>query len=179
MTDWEERLFALFDDLEQQAEAAFAAQRDLEVADRVQAEYAGVDLAGRLMASVGSTVRLRVAGVGSLEARLERVAAGWCLLSGHSGEWIVRTPAVAVATGLSPRSVPDAAWPVAARLGLGSALRRLSEEGDGCRILTVDGGSFDVRLARVGADFVEAVDGSGESVLFAIAAIAAVSRRTA
>src|SRR5688572_14496837 len=62
MGDWEERLFTLFDDLEQQAEAAFAAERDIEVADRALAEYAQVGMATRLMASVGREVVLRLSG---------------------------------------------------------------------------------------------------------------------
>ena len=36
---WEEELFALLDDLEQQAEALYDAERDAELADRSRAEY--------------------------------------------------------------------------------------------------------------------------------------------
>lgn len=178
MADWDERLSALFDDLEQQAESAFAVERDAEVADRAQAEYAHVGLATRLMASAGRPVTLRVSGVGRVAGTLQRVADGWCLVAGDAGQWLVRTAAVQTATGLSPRSVPETAWPVAARLGLGSALRRIAADGDECRVFTVDGGYHDVRLARVGADFVEARTGEGgEPVLFAFGTIAAVARR--
>ena len=178
MGDWEARLFALFDDLEQQAEAAFALERDLEVADRAQAEYAEVRLASRLMASVGQRVTLRLAGIGPVTGSLERVADGWCLLAGEAGRWVVRLAAVQVASGLSVRSVPDAAWPAAARLGLRSALRGISADGDRCRLLTLDGAAYDVRLSRVGADFVEAVaDGSGEPLLVRFDALGAVHQR--
>src|SRR6185436_16834930 len=61
---WDERLFDLLDDLEGQAEALYAAERDAELADRSRAEYAGVTLAGRLMASVGRDVLLDVDGTG-------------------------------------------------------------------------------------------------------------------
>lgn len=175
MTDWEERLFTLFDDLEQQAEAAFAVERDLEVADRLQAEYARIGVATRLMASVGRTVRLRVTGVGSVEGELRRVADGWCLVAGTAGEWLVRTAAIQSAAGLSSRSVPEAAWPVTSRLGIGSALRGLAEDGQSCRLVTSDGGSHDVRLGRVGADFVEGYVGdAGDLVVVWFAALAAV-----
>ena len=49
---WEEQLFSLLDDLEQQAEAAYDAERDVDLADRSRAEYAQVTLASRLMASL-------------------------------------------------------------------------------------------------------------------------------
>ena len=178
MGDWEDRLFALFDDLEQQAEAAFAAERDFEVADRAQAEYAQVGLATRLMASLGQDVVLRLSGVGPVAGTLERVADGWCLIAGDSGQWVVRLAAVQLASGVSPRSVPEAAWPVASRLGLRSALRGISGDGVECRLLTLDGAGYDVRLGRVGADFVEGIVGDGrEPTLFPFGAIAAVTQR--
>ena len=55
---WEQELAALFADLEQQADAAFAVDRELQIADRSQAEYARVTLASRLVASLDSEVRL-------------------------------------------------------------------------------------------------------------------------
>jgi len=153
---WDEQLFSLLDDLEQQAEGVFAAERDLEVAERAQAEYAVVTLASRLMASVGREVVLDVEGVGPVAGILRRVADGWSLVAGPRGEWLVRTAAVASVRGLSERSVPVEAWPASARLGLGSALRRIASSGQSCRLLLRDGSAHTVRLARVGADFVEA-----------------------
>lgn len=154
---WEERLFAFLDDLEQQAEGAFQEQREAEIADRGQREYAAVSLASRLMASVGREVSLQVTGVGRLDARLDRVADGWCLLGHPDGvhEWIVRLPAIQVVDGCSERSVPEIAWPVTARLGFGYALRRIASDGDRCGLHLLDGGTLDARPVRVGADFVE------------------------
>ena len=63
---WEEELFAVLDDLEQQAEALYDAERGLELADRSRSEYQQVTLASRLMASVGSEVVLDVRGVGAV-----------------------------------------------------------------------------------------------------------------
>ena len=76
---WEERLLALFDDLEQQAEGLALSARDAEVAELGRAEYAQVDLASRLHGSVGRRVGLVVEGLGRLDAVLARVGAEWCL----------------------------------------------------------------------------------------------------
>src|SRR4051794_10210086 len=59
---WEERLLDLFDDLEQQAEGLALIGRDAEVAELSRAEYAQVDLADRLHASEGRSVRFGVNG---------------------------------------------------------------------------------------------------------------------
>ena len=55
---WEAELFTFLDDLEQQAEALYDAERSVELADRSRAEYHHVSLASRLMASVGHEVVL-------------------------------------------------------------------------------------------------------------------------
>lgn len=175
---WEEQLFSVLDDLEQQAEGMWAAERDLEVADRAQAEYSQVSAASRLMASLGREVTLQVRGVGPLAGELRRVADGWCLLAAAAGLWIVRLEAVAAAAGASPRSDPEAAWPVTARLGLGSALRRIAASGEGVQLMLLDGSGYDARLVRVGKDFVEAVVGEArQPTLVWFHALAAVRRR--
>ena len=85
---WEEHLFALFDDLEQQAEALYDAEREVEL-DRSRAEYHHVSLASRLMASLDREVVLdllggaTVAGTWSGSARAGAWSAdgprtGWC-----------------------------------------------------------------------------------------------------
>ena len=51
---WEASMFALFDDLEQQAEGMHLADRDADVADLSLAEYARVNLAARLHAALAS-----------------------------------------------------------------------------------------------------------------------------
>lgn len=174
---WEDELFALLDDLEGQAEAAYAEQREAELADRARAEYASVTLASRLMATVGSTVTLEVRAVGRVEGVLERVARGWCLVSAGPQDWLLPTDALVTVTGASPRSVPEVAWSPLTGLGLGSALRRVAEAGERCVLHTVEGASYDVRLRRVGADFVEAVTGEHRLLLVSLGSLAAVQRR--
>ena len=179
---WEESLFALFDDLEQQAEGLQALEREVEVADRSRSEYAAVTLDSRLMASLDREVGLDVAGHGRLEGRLERVAAGWCLLTrsepgpGAATEWIVRTEAVHAADGLSDRSIPEVAWSPVAKLGLGSALRRIAAAEERCVVHLIDGRVVEARPQRVGADFVEVLTGEARRLVIAHRAIAVVRR---
>jgi len=174
---WEEELFALLDDLEGQAEAQFAADLDAELADRSRAEYRQVTFASRLMASLGRTVTVSVAGVGSVSGRLDRVADGWCLVSGAGQDWVVRLGALTVAEGVAERSVPEVAWSPLARLGLGSALRRIADSGDRCVVHLASGERYEGRLRRVGADFVELLTGADRLVLVPFAGLAAVQRR--
>jgi hypothetical protein len=174
---WEEELFALLDDLEQQAEALYDAERDADLADRSRAAYRDVTLASRLAASVGTEIRLEITGVGRVAGALERVADGWCVLRGPAQDWIVCLPAVAAVHGASGRSVPEVAWSAVARLGLGSALRRLADTGERCVLHLRDGTRHDAVPRRVGADFVEATVGEDRGLLVAFSALAAVQSR--
>ena len=99
--DWDEQLFALFDDLEQQAEALYDAERESELGDRSRAEYATVTLASRLMASLEAPLVLHVTGIGTVAGRLQRVGADWCLLHGPAPDWVVRTTAIGAVLGAS------------------------------------------------------------------------------
>lgn len=177
-TGWEEQLFTLFDDLEGQAAAAYEADREAELADRSRAEYARVTLASRLVASVGCEVVLEVLGAGRLAGELTRHGDGWCLLRAERQDWIVRTAAVVALAGASARSLPEVAWSPIQRLGLGSALRRLADEGERCVVHLVSGATYDGTVQRVGADFVELTSPTGP-LLLAHAALAAVQSRDA
>jgi hypothetical protein len=152
---WEEMLVDLFDDLEQQAEGLALAERDTEVAELGRAEYAQVDFAARLHASVGHRVVLVVAGLGHVEATLARVGTDWLLAESDQYEWILRTAALEHVRGLSDRAVDERARPVPARVGLGSALRSVAEARSTVVLHRTDGGSVRGQLRRVGADFVE------------------------
>jgi hypothetical protein len=177
LVDWDERLFAFLDDLEQQAEALYDDERAGELADRSRSEYSAVTLASRLMASVDSEVTLDLLGPGSVRGLLQRVGHDWCLLHGAAQDWVVRLAAVLAVEGGSPRSVPEVAWSPVSRLGLGSALRRVADAGQPCRVHATDGTVRDGVLTRVGADFVEATTGEGRTALLALAAVAAVQSR--
>jgi len=174
---WEEELFELLDDLEQQAEAMYDAERGVELADRSRAEYAHVSLASRLMASVGCEVVLDLRATGPVGGVLERVGTDWCLVRGPAQDWVVRTPCVLRVLGSSERSVPEVAWSPVARLGVGSALRRLAEAGERCVLHLEDGARHEALLRRVGADFVEVRVGEDRLELVAFTALVAVQSR--
>lgn len=175
---WEDDLFALLDDLEQQADALYDADRAPELSDRSRAEYQQVTLASRLAASVGREVGLEVAGVGALTGRLERVASEWCLLRAADQDWVVALDALRSVGGASERAVPEVAWSPLARLGRASVLRRLAEAGERCVLHDRAGGRVDGVPRRVGADFVEVATGEGgRLVLVAFATLAAVQSR--
>ncbi|MFD1948194.1 hypothetical protein [Nocardioides aestuarii] len=174
---WDEELFAVLDELEQQAEALYDADREAEVADRTRAEYGAVTLASRLMASLEDEVSLEVGGVGRLSGTLRRVATGWLLLEAAGSEWVVLLDAVVAVTGASSRSVPEVAWSPITRLGVGSALRRLAEAGERCVVHRVDGGRSDGVVRRVGQDFCEVEVAAGRVELVAFASIASVQSR--
>lgn len=175
---WENDLFALFDDLESQAAGLYAAERGAEIADRSRAEYQSVSLASRLMASVGTEVRLGIVGAGPVTGVIDRVADGWLLLSAGEHDWVVSLAAVATVEGASVRSVPEVAWSPLTRLGLGSALRRIAEAGERCLLHLRDGGRYEGTLRRVGDDFCEVVTGEERRlVLVAFDAVAAAQSR--
>jgi hypothetical protein len=172
--NWEEELFSVLDDLEQQAEALYNTERDLDLADRSRTEYAQVTLASRLMASLDAELTLELRGMGRVSGFLQRLGTGWCLLHGAGQDWIVRTAAITVVHDASPRSVPEMAWSPVTRLGLGSALRRLADAGERCLVHLVDGARHEVTLTRVGQDFVECAATGGRPLLVPFVAISAV-----
>jgi hypothetical protein len=152
---WEERLLDVFDDLEQQAEGLALAERDAEVSELGRAEYAHVDFASRLHASVGHEVTLVVAGMGHIEGRIVRVGVDWMLADDGQHEWILRTAALAHVRGLSELAVGEQNRSVSARVGVGSALRAVAESRGAVVLHRLDGGLVRGQLRRVGADFVE------------------------
>jgi hypothetical protein len=70
-------------------------------------------------------------------------------------------------------------WSAVSKLGLGSALRRLADEGAACVVATRGGARHEVVLTRVGKDFVEAetVAEPAQRLLVALASIGAVQSR--
>jgi hypothetical protein len=158
---WEDQVDRLLDDLEQQAEGLALVERDALVAEQRPGEYAGVDLAARVHASVGVDVRLQVRGVGPLTGRVTRAGDGWLLLTGNGQDAVVRIAALTGARGLSPRAVSGTARAVAARLGLASALRGVAQDRSEVSVHLVDGSTRTGVLGRVGADFVEVAASPG------------------
>ena len=152
---WEHAVLALLDDLELQAEGLHLAERAVEVDALSVAEYAEVPLLARLHASVGRDVRVLASDDLEVRGRLARVGADWVLVDHGMVAWFVHLPAVDALTGLDPRSVPDEARPLSARLSLRSVLRRLAEDQRACALHLRGGRALRGTLLRVGADFVE------------------------
>ena len=155
MTGWEQRLLAVFDDLEQQAEGLALAERDARVADLSREGYAELDLLSRWHGAVGAHVVLSVVGVGRLRGAVVRVGAGWLLADDGTHEWLVRLAAVEEVRGLPDRAVDAARRPATAGLGLGSVLRSVAADAAPVVVHRTGGEALRARVRRVGADFVE------------------------
>jgi hypothetical protein len=160
--DWEERMFAVFDDLEQQAAGLHLVERDAEVAELTVAEYSRISLGARLHASLGTDLRVRLLGGLGVSGRLAGVGEDWLLLVDRSGEWIVRYDGIVMLSGVSARADSEETWSVMDRLTLRAVLRRLSGAGERCLVHFSDDQRIEGRVGRVGRDFVELVVGEGQ-----------------
>ncbi|MEO7350556.1 MAG: hypothetical protein ABIR34_11065 [Marmoricola sp.] len=168
-------MFAVFDDLEQQAAGLHLAERDAEVADLTVAEYSRIGLGARLHASLGLELRLRLVGGDQVSGRLARVGEDWMLLVDQSGEWIVRHAGVVSLTGLSSRANSEETWSVMDRLSLRAVLRRLSGVHEPCRVHFCDHQQIEGRVGRVGRDFFELHVGVGPDRSLQVVPVSAVS----
>ncbi len=172
---WEESMFAVFDDLEQQAEGLHHLERDAEVADLTLAEYSRVSLASRLHASLGQEVRVRLLGGRIVSGRLARLGDDWFLLADGVSEWVVRLQGVVTASGLSARAHNEDTWPVVDRLTMRAVLRRLANGGEACLVHFCDDHQVEGRVGRVGRDFFELTAGDAGARLVQAVPYAAVS----
>lgn len=150
---WED----LFADLEQEYEAAQAAELSAEVADRTRVERGRVSLAGRLRAAVGHQVQVEVTGAGPVVGTLADSGPDWLLLSEPRGRQVlVPMDRVVAITGLGRRAGdPALVSPVDARLDLRTALRRLARSRTAALVLLTTGRQLDGTVDRVGADHVD------------------------
>jgi hypothetical protein len=169
-------VLGMLDDLELQAEGLHLAERAVEVDELSVAQYAEVELAARLHASIGLDVRVAMAGGLELRGRLAGAGADWILVdSGAGSSWFAHLSEVVEVAGLGPRSVPDPARPVTARLTLRSVLRRLAEDRQPCALHLRGGRTLHGALVRVGADFVDLRPGdTGAPVCVPLSAVAVV-----
>ena len=152
----------LFADLEAQAQALSAAERNTEVADLTRLETSRLDLDSRLRPALGAVIRVRCLGGMSLAGRLSAVGAGWLLLDEDTGrEAFLATAAVVSISGLGRLAAPAPA--LEARLGISHALRGLARDRSVVRACLTDRTVIDGTVDRVGSDFVEfAVHAAGE-----------------
>ena len=176
---WEDSVLGMLDDLEMQAEGLQLAERAVEVGELSVAQYAEVELVGRLHGSVGRSVRVGTLDGLELYGRLTAIGADWFLVSDqHGGIAFVPLTAVAVVDGLAASELPEAARPLTARLTLRSALRGLAEDRRPCTLHLRGGRTLSGNLIRVGADFaVIRQSGTGEQLTVPLAAIGVVRGR--
>lgn len=158
---WEETMFAMFDDLEQQAEGLALVERDAEIAELTVAEYAQLSLASRLHASLDREVRVRLVGGQVIAGRLARVGDDWVMVVEGGTENVIRRGAVISFAGLSSRADSEETWGVLDRLTLRALLRRLAVTASTCAVQFLDGQSVEGRVGRVGRDFLELRVGDG------------------
>lgn len=168
-------MFAVFDDLEQQAAGLHLAERDAEVADLTVAEYSGVSLGARLHASLGQQVRVRLVGGHQVSGRLARVGEDWLLLVDRSGQWIVRYAGIVTLVGLSVRANSEETWSVTDRLTLRAVLRRFSGVSEPCLVHFTDDQQIEGRVGRVGQNFFELYVGVGPDRSVQVVPVATVS----
>ena len=173
---WEDSMFAVFDDLEQQAEGLHLVERDAEVADLALAEYTQVTLASRLHASLGRDLRVRLLGGRVLAGRLARVGEDWLLLDDGMSDWVVRRHGLVAVDGLSAKSRSEDTWPVVDRLSMGAVLRRLAAAQERCLVHCCDDQQIEGRVGRVGRDFFE-LHLEGGTQAMPLAAVAALQGR--
>jgi hypothetical protein len=172
---WEESMFAVFDDLEQQAAGLHLAERDAEVADLTVAEYSRISLGARLHASLGLDLRVRLVGGHQVTGRLVRVGEDWMLLVDRSGEWIVRYAGVVTLGGLSSRADSEETWSVMDRLTLRAVLRRMSGVSEPCLVHFCDDQQLEGRVGRVGSNFFELYVGVGPERTVQVVPVTSVS----
>lgn len=147
----------LFDELEAEYAAVAAAELDSEVRVRARGELARLRMVDRLRPAVGHPLELRTLGAGSIRGRLSGVGPDWLLLAETAAvEVLVPLAAVLSVRGLGARSLePGSEGQVAARLGLGHALRGIARRRAAVALTLVDGSVLHGTIDRVGADFVE------------------------
>lgn len=151
---WNDRVFAVLEDLEMQADGLYLDDRDHEVAALAEAGYAEIALVARVSAATGRRLRVGLVDGTEVVGLLSRYGAGWLLLDAGESVWLVPVHAVALVEGLGAGSVPESARPRTARLSIGSVLRRLAEAGQPCVLRLLGGRLVQGLLLRVGADFV-------------------------
>jgi len=159
---WDE----LFADLESQFAAAQDAELSAEVADRIRSENARTGLAERLAGATGREVRVVALGGAVTTGALRRTGPDWMLIAERGGsDVLVPLASVGVVTGLTGAvAQPGGGGVVAARLGLGHALRGIARDRLPVVVDLVDGTSTGGTVERVGRDHLDLSDAGSARV---------------
>src|SRR3954451_23101602 len=99
---WVDTVLGMLDDLEMQADGLHLAERAVEVGELSVAQYAELDLVGRLHASVGRQVHVGTTDDVEISGRLTATGADWILVGSFDTVWFVHLASVTVLRGLAP-----------------------------------------------------------------------------
>lgn len=155
---------ALFADLESQLAATRGLSADSDIAERLRADIAGLQLTDRLRSQIGRSLRFDTGAPGYFDGVLGHVGRGWVALeSGPRSVLVALEHAVSV-QGMDRYSAVDK--PIVS-LGFASALRALSRDRAIVRVFPAGrppGSALEGSIDRVGSDFFElAAVPAGES----------------
>lgn len=145
----------LLDDLSADFTAKLRAQRQLEATELSAADAVEVTLSGRLLASVGTSIEIRLINGESLRGEVIDAAANWLILRLLRMDIFIRYPAIEMVSGLpaAPRwpTLVETRVPGTVKLREFAATRR--EIHFTTRNQTLKG-----FIDRVGADFIDIVN---------------------
>lgn len=161
----------LFADLEGQLHSAQGQQFMADVADMTRAERASVELAARVMASAGQSVKVTLRDGDTVAGAIVDASAQWLLLGSTGPQTLIPMSAVAMLSGLGTQAAPLSE--VERRLSLGHALRALSRDRAHVVVHTA-GGQVRGVINAVGADFIDVSSEAGVLVTVPYAAIVSV-----
>lgn len=159
----------LFDDLEAQLDVLARAELAAEVAEHTRSERGNVALADRLLGHLGGQARLRVRGLGWIEARLLDLGADWLLAEvvaqgRESGrQLLVPTAAIIGVWDLPALAVADQTA-ASRRFGLRHALRGISRDRAVVRVHDIDGDHATGTIERVLADHLDLLRHADDAV---------------
>jgi hypothetical protein len=157
MDDGTGRWEALFADVDAEFEAL---QREIvaaEAADRTRREFGLIALADRLRAAVGAKLEIWLPDGEPVRGELRRVGPDWLLLAedGQREALVPLAQIVGVGGLLARTEVAGTEGPVAARMDLRYALRRLARDRARLLLLLRGGRVLTGTCDRVGRDFLE------------------------
>jgi len=162
----------LFAEIEAHAGDLARVERDAEIQDRTEGEWAATSWRDRL---APGPISLRVAGLGRLDGNLTRITGAWLLLQTDHYEVIVNPAWVTAvspsATGAKQLSVLEQ------RMTWVHAIRMLQREGSRIHVVRVDGSSVNGTVRLAGKDFVEIQTDQRTAEMVPYAMLAAISCR--
>ena len=162
----------LFAEIEAQSGDVARAERDAEILDRTEGEWAATSWRDRL---APGPISLRVAGLGRIDGSLARITGAWLLLQTDAYEVIVNPDWVSAVSTSASRAKPLSA--LERRMTWVHAIRMLQREGARIHVVRADGSSVDGTARLAGKDFVEIKTDQSTDEMVPYSMLAAISCR--